>query len=66
MFILPLLAILGLCLAGVKLGTFTQWSRKSVVAVKLAMAVLFFGLGATLIAPRIIPFLAVMRENPLP
>jgi len=54
MFVLPLLIVLALCLGGVKLGTFVQWSRKSVVAVKLAAAVLFFGLGAAMIAPRIL------------
>lgn len=66
MFIIPLLIVLGLCLAGIKLGTFVQWSQKSVVAVKLAMAVLFFGLGAALVAPRILPALAIMQEKQLP
>lgn len=66
MFILPLLVVLGLCLAGVKLAKFMPWSRKSVVAVKLALAVLFFGLGAALIAPRILPAFAIMQEKQLP
>lgn len=54
MFIAPLLAVLGLMLAGVKWQRFLGMSRRSVVMAKLLLAILFFVLGGVMIVSRIV------------
>lgn len=55
MFIAPLLVVLALMLAGVKWQQFLSMSRRSVVTVKLLLAILFFVLGGVMIINRLVP-----------
>lgn len=48
MFVLPLIAVLGLVYAGLEWLKLAEWSRRNVVASKVAMGVFFLGLAATL------------------
>jgi len=52
MFIAPLLAIMGLAIAGVAWQSFLGFSRRSVVVAKAALAVLFFALAMFMVASR--------------
>jgi len=49
MFVVPLLVIFILALIGVTSGQFYQFLKKHLLAIKVLMAVLFFGLGIYLI-----------------
>ena len=53
MFILPLLAVLGLMVAGVKWQRFLNVSRRSVVLAKILLAILFFILAGFMIGHRL-------------
>jgi len=53
MFILPLLGVLALCLAGLKVERLLGVSKAAVVWSKWVMAFIFFGLGTAMIVPRL-------------
>ena len=50
MFILPLLAVLALALAGLRFTRLLHWSRRAVILAKLLAALLFLALAALLLS----------------
>ena len=50
MFILPLLAVLFLVMAGFRVTCLLQWSRRSVIIAKILAAILFLVLAILILA----------------